>query len=745
MKSILCSSAAFAPFIQRLGACNAARAVTRSAGVLSLVAATLLTSCAPSIAGESVGPGVARFRESSVDAATLPPSIAVVNRLEERPLESGFAIRPQFSRDGQGRHCVHVPIEEGTSLYGTGEVAGPLLRNGRTTTCWNTDAYGYTDANASLYQSHPWVLAVRKDGTAFGILADTTWRCEIDLTDGITFRGEGAPYNVYVIDRDSPQEVLKSLASLVGTMPLPPKWAIGYHQCRYSYFPEARVREIAKEFRTRKIPCDVIWFDIDYMHEYRVFTFDSGHFPDPKQLNADLENNGFKCIWMIDPGIKVDPGYFVYDQGTAADVWTRNAKNEVYKGEVWPGWCVFPDYTRPEVRDWWEGYYRDFMAMGIDGVWNDMNEPAVFNVQTKTMPEDNIHEGGAWDYGGTLPKGPHLQYHNVYGLLMAKGTFDGIRQTNPNQRPFVLTRAGYLGSHRYAATWTGDNSAEWDDLEASVPMALNLGLSGQPFAGPDIGGFNGNGDADLYERWIGFGALLPFARGHTGKGNINKEPWAYTEQVERTARTALQLRYRLLPYYYTLFHEAYRTGLPVARPVFFADPKDAALRSEDDAFLLGADVLVVPNLTPLADRVHALPKGVWREVDLVGAADSVHIPKIRVRAGAIVPVGPIVEYVDQPSSEPLTLLVSLDDAGNATGTLYDDAGDGWGYQSGDFLLTTYTAKREGGKVRVSVASTEGQRSRLPRDLRVMILRDDTAPLIANGRDGEVIEVPLTGK
>jgi alpha-glucosidase len=276
-------------------------------------------------------------------------------------------------------------------------------------------------------------------------------------------------------------------------------------------------------------------------------------------------------------------------------------------------------------------------------------------------------------------------------------------------------------------------------------MALNLGLSGQPFAGPDIGGFNGNGDEALFERWIGFGALLPFARGHTGKGNINKEPWAYTENVEATARKALQLRYRLLPYYYTLFHEAHRTGLPVARPVFFADPKDPALRTEDDAFLLGADVLVVPNLTPSADRVHALPKGVWREVDLVAAADSIHIPKLRVRAGAIVPVGPVIEYVDQPSSEPLTLLVSLDDAGTATGTLYDDAGDGWGYQSGDFLLTTYTAKREGARVRVSVTTTEGQRKRPARDLRVMILRDGAAPLTADGRDGEPIEVMVGEK
>lgn len=684
---------------------------------------------------ESAKGGIARFAPAGSDFAKFPPSIALKSPLDVKttgPADAKFPVAPTFWKSADGRYCVKVDIDAGTSLYGTGEIPGPMLRNGRKTICWNTDAYGYTEENPSLYQSHPWVLAVRADGTAFGVLADTTWRVEIDLTGdekgsqaagSIVFRGEGAAYPVYVIDRASPQEVVTGLAELIGTMPLPPIWALGYHQCRYSYYPDARVREIAKGFRDRKIPCDVIWFDIDYMNEFRVFTFDKTHFPDVKKLNADLGAMGFNRIWMIDPGVKAEKGYFVADQMIEKDLCVRNAKGDIYKGEVWPGWCYYPDYTRPEVRTWWAGLYKDFMAQGISGVWNDMNEPAVFNVKSKTMPEDNQHKGGAWDNGGTLPPGPHLQYHNVYGLMMAKGTFDGIQKTNPDKRPFVLTRAGYIGSQRYAATWTGDNSAEWDDLEASVSMAANLGMSGAPFIGPDIGGFNGNGDAKLFARWMGIGSLLPFSRGHTGKGNIDKEPWAFGPDVEFTCKLALERRYRLMPYLYTVFEESSRTGAPVLRPLFFNDPKDPALRSEDDAFMLGSDLLVSPRLTPERDRVPVMPKGIWNEIMLVNEGHHPDLPRLYVRGGAIVPVGPVIQHTGEKKLNPLTLMVSLNESGAALGTLYEDAGDGYGYKTGDFLRTTYVARTEGDSIIVEIAQTEGDRFREQRELRVFVLKD----------------------
>lgn len=696
---------------------------------------------------ESAKGGIARFAPAGSDFGKFPPSIALKNPVNLKttgPADAKYAVSPLFWTAADGRHCVKIDIDAGTSLYGTGEIAGPLLRNGRRTVCWNTDAYGYTEENPSLYQSHPWVLAVRADGSAFGVLADTTWRVEIDLTGddkgsqaagSIVFRGEGAAFPVYVIDRASPQEVVTGLSELIGTMPLPPLWAIGYHQCRYSYYPDARVREIAQNFRDRKIPCDVIWFDIDYMDQFKVFSFDKTHFPDPKKLNEDLGKMGFSRIWMINPGIKDEKGFWVNDQLDEKDFAVKNAKGEVYRGEVWPGWCNFPDYTRPEVRTWWQGLYKEFMAQGVDGVWNDMNEPAVFNVKSKTMPEDNIHMGGAWDYGGTLPKGPHLQYHNVYGLMMAKGTFDGIQKANPDKRPFVLTRAGYIGSHRYAATWTGDNSAEWDDLEHSVSMAANLGISGAPFIGPDIGGFNGNGDGKLFVRWMGIGALLPFSRGHTGKGNIDKEPWSFGPEVEHACKLALERRYRLMPYLYTLFEEASRTGMPVLRPLFFHDPKDAALRSEDDAFLLGSDLLVYPLLTPERDRLPVMPKGLWNEVMLVNEGHHPELPRLFVRGGSIIPAGPVIQHTGEKKLNPLTLLVSLNESGAAMGTLYEDAGDGFGYQKGDFLRTTYVARTEGDNIVVEISGTEGSRLREQRELRVLILKDGHY-LAGTGTDGQ---------
>lgn len=689
--------------------------------------------------GELIGESawnIARFTPAGMDSAKLPPSYAFERSIARAAdLPAGFAIKPVFDSTPAGdghpvaTYSVHVDVGAGTSLYGTGEIGGPLLRNGRTNTLWNTDAYGYKPDAESLYQSHPWVLAVRPDGSAFGVLADTTWRTKIDLSNGITFTGESAAFPVYVVTGASPQEVIEGLGKLIGPMPLPPKWAIGYHQCRYSYYPEKRVREIADGFRSKKIPCDVIWFDIDYMDGYRVFTFDKNYFPDSKKLNGDLNAQGFHTIYMIDPGVKAEPGYSIFDQVMSNKFGVQTATGETYKGAVWPGQCVFPDYTRPEVRTWWAGLFKDFMANGIDGVWNDMNEPAIFSVASKTMPEDNKHLGGKEAFGTVAP-GPHAQFHNVYGMMMAKGTFEGIRVAKPDKRPFVLTRAGYIGSQRYAATWTGDNSADWNDLEQSVPMALNLGLSGQPFCGPDIGGFNGNGPqepkerAEHFSRWFGIGTLLPFCRSHTGKGNIDKEPWAFGGETEVSCRQALERRYRLLPYYYTLFQQASKTNMPVVRPVFFADPADPVLRAEDDCFLVGSDLLVVPSMQPDHSRIPVEPKGkngTWKAVELVGEKGNKALPVLKVRPGAIIPMGPVMQWSGEKPLDPLTLLVNLDDSGHASGTLYEDSGEGYGYRDGEYLLTTFIAERKGDKVEVSIKGTDGKMKPAPRGMTVQVL------------------------
>ncbi len=702
----------------------------------------VLSLLAPAAAAQIVGriaEGVYRF-DAGPDAriAAIPSMSFRAPQLREavRQIEDEPPIRPAFATDDAGRQVVRIGITPGTSLYGTGECSGPLERTGRLTIAWNTDAYAYDDDTVSMYQSHPWVLAVRRDGSAFGALADTTHRVEMDLTDGVTFTAEGPPHPVIVIEGDSPQEVIVRLTDLIGRIKMPPKWAIGYQQCRYSYYPDTRVREVAREFRRRRIPCDVIWHDIHYMDAFKVFTFDPELFPDPRAHNAYLHDLGFHTAWMIDPGVAVEEGYRVYDELSAGVPVVRNAAGEPFIGKVWPGDCLFPDFTNQEARAWWAGLYEDFMAMGVDGVWNDMNEPAVFETEHHTMPESNLHDADL-AFGGPAT---HARFHNVYGMLMSRATWEGVRRANPDKRPFVLTRASFIGGHRYAAMWTGDNVADWYHVDISIPMVLNMGLSGQPFAGPDIGGFKGPSDAEQFARWMGIGALLPFARAHTEVGQRDKEPWSFGPETEAACRLAIERRYQLFPLLYTLFREASLTGLPVARPLFFADADDPRLREVDDGFLLGDSLLAWCQVDERQRTAPVLPEGIWRPVALVGAGHP-DLPEMFIRGGGIIPTGPIIQFAGEKPLDPLTLLVCLDEDGRARGTLYEDAGDGWDHLRGDHLTSTYAAVRDGDLVTVRLAGAEGDRVRPDRTLVVRLITEG-GERVASGRDGEPITIDL---
>ncbi|MEO1717047.1 MAG: TIM-barrel domain-containing protein [Planctomycetota bacterium] len=725
---------------------------------MPVVCGTLLAAAASAQpVGELIAPDIARFHSSDDARQAMVPSFALESPMPAiGGVPGDFPVEVTFG-EIEGRFVSSVEIEPGTSLYGTGQAAGDLLRNGRRTEHWNTDAFGYQD-DSPLYTSHPWVLAVRDDGSAFGVLADSTHRVFIDLTDGIRFESEGPAHPVIVIDGDSPQEVVTRLGAITGTITMPPKWAIGYHQCRYSYYPDTRVKEIAQGFRDRSIPCDVIWMDIDYMEGFRSFTFDPEKFPDPAELNAWLDERGFANTWMINPGIKNESGYFVYDQGTEIDAWVKTADGETYIGNVWPGNVVFPDYTMAEVREWWGTLYEDYMAMGIDGVWNDMNEPTTFIrdenneiVEATTFPESNLYRADA-DLGGP---GTHAKYHNVYGMMMIKATREGVMAANPDKRPFVLSRANFMGGHRYGATWTGDNTSNWFHVDTSIPMTLNLGLSGQPFAGPDIGGFIDAGTPEMFARWMGFGALLPFARGHTQTGNIDKEPWSFGPEVEATSRRAIERRYRLLPYFYTLFEESSRTGMPIARPTFFADPADQRLRDEDDSFLIGSDVLVAVQTDLERTSVHELPideHGVpWRAFDFADFdgegrdSDDPDQPELYLRPGAIVPTGPVIQFVaDRPNQQDeLTLLVSLDHEGRASGVLYEDAGEGWGYKADEYRRLHYSARTEGDTIVIDTHRLSGAMVLPDRRVTVRVI-GDTGELVGSGQAGTTIRIDAGG-
>jgi len=687
---------------------------------------------------------IARFIPAEIDPATLPRSFALVEPLPARgPVPASWRLVPRFQKTSD-TFVATVSVEPDTSLYGTGEVAGPLLRNGFVTECWakqpfrieddGTPVPNYDTRSKSLYQAHPWVLAVRPDGSAFGLLADTTYRLEIDLREGIRLSC-AQPFPVIVIEGASPPEVVQRLAELTGRIEMPPRWTLGYHQCRFSYYPDTRVRELAEEFRRRALPCDVIWVDIHYMDAYKVFTFDPEGFPDPTATNAFLHGLGFKSVWILDPAIKSEAGYDVYEQGVAERHFLSDAQGQEHHEWTWTGDAAFPDFTRPETQAWWARLTAGFLEHGMDGVWVDLNEPSPILPHGAELPESLRHRGG-----GDIAAGDHAQYHNVYGLLMSKATQEGMRAARPERRPFVLTRSSYLGGQRHAATWTGDNVSSWEHLHWSVPMALNLGLSGQPYCGPDVGGFAGSPSPALFAHWMGVGAFLPFFRTHNALHG-DQEPWSFGEPTEELSRVALARRYRLLPYLYTLFEEAASTGMPVARPLFFADPANLALRHEDHAFLLGGDVLVQPKL--LEDETHdfAMPNGHWRSFSLTGeepAADPA-IPVLRLRDGAILPVGPGGQNTDQAFAGPLTLIVSLDADGQALGRLYEDAGEGFGYLDGDYLLTTYRAVLSDGIVEVSIAEQEGQQPRPTRKLQIELLTE-RGVLYASGTDGQPVTV-----
>lgn len=683
-----------------------------------------------------VGDGIAKFVPKGFNLSQMPSFALKAEPQEKGMLPSNWQLYPIVEKKKE-HASAYLDVPQGTSLYGGGEVTGSLLRNGQSIKLWNTDSGAYSvDNGKRLYQSHPWVMGVRPDGTSFGILFDTPYKAELTTTDErINFETEGELFRIFVIDRESPQAVIKGLAELIGTMPMVPRWALGYQQCRFSYTPASRVIEIADTFRIKRIPCDVMWMDIDYMDGYRIFTFNPQTFPDPAALNRDLHIRGFHSAWMIDPGAKVDSTYFVYKSGTANDVWVKTAQGKEFHGDAWPGACAFPDFTQPKTVRWWADLYKDFLDKGVDGVWNDVNEPQISNTPTGTMPEDNKHLGG-----DKIPAGPHLKYHNVYGYLMVKASREGIMKARPQNRPFILTRSNFLGGQRFAATWTGDNASWESHMTMSVPMILTLGLSGQPFSGADVGGFLFNPDADLFGRWMALGAFYPFSRGHACAGTINKEPWAFGQKVEDVSRMALERRYVLLPYYYTLLHEASETGMPIMRPVFFADPKDTLLRAEEQAFLIGENLLVVPEWA----QNPALPKGIWRNLSLIPGDDKdSYQAKLKIRGGAIIPTGKIIQNTNEKSLDPLTLLVCLDEKGEAHGTLYWDEGDNWSFKDGNYSFQHFTAIRTAdNKVQVKITQKKGKYITENNDMAIVKIITDKGIYQASGNLVEGIEVQL---
>ncbi|UOR11004.1 glycoside hydrolase family 31 protein [Halobacillus amylolyticus] len=577
-------------------------------------------------------------------------------------------------------------MSENDHFYGFGEKAGFLDKRGEKYTMWNSDVYApHNPETNALYESIPYFMTLR-DGKAHGIYFDNTFKTVFDMKTGkntYSFSADGGQIDYYILAGPTPKDVVEQYTDLTGRMPLPPKWSLGYHQSRYSYETEKEVRELANTFLEKGIPLDAIYLDIHYMDGYRVFTFDHGRFPTPGKMIQDLKVKGIRTVPIVDPGVKEDPEYAIYSDGILGDLFCKYLEGNIFFGDVWPGNSAFPDFTNSKVRKWWGRKHKFYTDLGIEGIWNDMNEPAVFN-ETKTMDVKVMH-----DNDGDLKT--HREMHNVYGLYMGESTYNGMKSLLDGKRPFLLTRAGFSGVQRYGAVWTGDNRSFWEHLSMALPMCMNLGLSGVAFTGPDVGGFAHGTSAELLARWTQFGTFTPYFRNHSALEFARQEPWSFGEKYESIIKKYIELRYKWLPHLYTLFKEASETGVPVMRPLLMESPYDSNTYKLSDQFLIGENVIIAPILKPdTRHRVVYLPEGDWYDYwndhkyrggnHVLVEADLDTLP-IFIKAGAVLSEGEVKQST-AVADEKMTIHVYPVEEGQSAYTFYDDDGETFAYQDG---------------------------------------------------------------
>ncbi|NWF68756.1 MAG: DUF4968 domain-containing protein [Chloroflexi bacterium] len=598
-------------------------------------------------------------------------------------------------RDAAGIHyhsdgtvALNMALRPEEASYGMGERASTLNLRGKRLKNWNTDSVDYERDSDPLYYCVPFYLGVH-DSAAYGLFWDNSFRGLTDIghtsADELRFESEGGELRYYLFAATDPRRILARYTELTGRIALPPLWALGYQQCRFSYLTQAEVLQIAQQFRQLNIPCDVLYLDIHYMDGFRIFTWDKTNFPDLENMVADLHADGFRVVAILDPGTKIDPQYAAYQSGSERDVFLKNPAGERVSGVVWPGECHFPDFTHPITRDWWRQHCGHLLQTGIDGLWNDMCEPVIFGADgVGTLPDNTRHHGDG-------RAGTHLEYHNLYGTLMGRSSAEALAEQRPDKRPFNIIRAGWAGAQRYASTWTGDNKSDWDHLKLSIPMVINMGLSGAPFTGPDIGGFRNDGEAELFTRWMQAACLMPFFRSHSNLGTTQQEPWVFGQPYTDINRAAIQLRYQLMPYLYSVVAQSSEYGWPIIRPLWMAEPDNPALRGVDDCYLLGDALLVAPVLEKDSVLRHVyLPQGTWYDFwtnQPFGGGQQITVqaplPRLPlfVRAGTALPLWPTMPYIDLNAVKTLTLRVY---PGQFETVLYEDAGEGLAYRQGDY-------------------------------------------------------------
>lgn len=646
------------------------------------------------------------YDEFFVDFYTADGSMLCSDYREKRVLIPRISERMKKLMQGEGHNAAMLMKESypvqvvkkmdgDEKFYGLGDKPGFLNKRGYDFENWNTsDPHAQTEAFKALYKSIPFFITLKEKGV-YGLFFDNSYKSYVDFgrenSSYFFYGAEGGNLDYYFIGGKKMTEVVANYTYLTGTTPLPQLWTLGYHQSRFGYESAEDIREVAENFRKYQVPCNVIHFDIDYMDGFRVFTWNAENFEKPGALTSELEKKGYRTVTIVDPGVKFDPGYSVYDEGIAGDFFVRDANGDVYINTVWSGETVFPDYGRQKVRDWWGEKQKYLVDIGTDGIWNDMNEPRSFR---SDLPDDvQFYDGDR--------KTNHAEMHNVYGHLMSKASYEGLMRAE-EKRPFVITRACYAGTQKYATVWTGDNHSLWAHLQMAVPQLLNLGISGFSFAGTDVGGFGSDCTPELLCRWVQVGAFSPLFRNHSSKGTIRQEPWQFDEETLAINKKFIELRYRLLPYFYDLCHECEETGLPIMRPVVLHYEDDRETWNLNGEFLVGEHMLVAPVLEQGAvKKTVYLPAGVWydfftgkpyegRQYYLLDA--PLDTCPVFVKEGSIIPTYEVLQYVGERPYDTLKLLIF---PGEGCYVHYQDNGIDFAYRKGEYNLYEFRSDGTG--------------------------------------------------
>lgn len=543
------------------------------------------------------------------------PTNAVIT--EMKPEEKKL---PFFEIDHQGGFTFH--LSEGDIVYGLGEQIRGMNKRGWQYVSWNYDNPNHHEDTRSLYGSHNFILIC--GAVTFGAFFDYAGKMEFDIgyTKRSVLRIKAAKNDlvVYLITGKNEKDIVKQFRKSIGRSYIPPLWAFGYGQSRWGYQDEQDIRSVAEQYGAAGIPLDSIYLDIDYMERYKDFTVDQERFPDLKKLVDDMKSQGIHLVPIIDAGVKIEQDYAVYEEGVQGNYFCKNAEGEDFIGAVWPGKVHFPDFLQPETRKWFGRKYAAFTNLGIDGFWNDMNEPAIFytedrladtcaeiqQIVTGNMGIDEYFRftgmvaglnGNVGDYdkfyhnvNGQMIK--HSDVHNLYGMNMTRSAFEALQEISPEKRTLFFSRSSYIGAHRYGGIWQGDNKSWWSHILQSMQQLPALNMAGFLFTGSDTGGFGCDATEDLMLRWLQYSLFTPLFRNHSADGTREQELYRF-DNMDSAAKM-IQIRYCLIPYLYSEFLKAALGDEMMFKPLSFDFPGDAMAKQVEDQLLLGDELMIAP-------------------------------------------------------------------------------------------------------------------------------------------------------